>query len=233
MRQQGSKHDVPSPMNSLPGEPLREDDAMFYEIRTYTLRIGSLAEVEKRYGEAYESRRKYSQLAGFFHSEVGPLNQIIHIWPYEDMAERARVRAEAAKDPNWPPKIQEFVVNQRVEIVMPFPGSPAWKPGKLGPVYELRQYTFRSGTLPQIIKNWNERLPERLKLSPLALLGSVEFGPTVNSFIHLWAYPSMEERNAIREKATQAGIWPPTGGRDHYLAMENKFLLPSTFSPAQ
>ena len=65
------------------------------------------------------------------------------------------------------------------------------------------------------------------------LAGSVEFGPTANSFIHLWAYPSMQERNAIREKTVQAGIWPPAGGREHYLAMENKFLMPSSFSPAQ
>jgi hypothetical protein len=206
---------------------------MLYEIRTYTLRVGTQAEVEKLYGAAYESRKKYSQLAGFFHSEVGPLNQIIHIWPYENLEERARIRAEAGKDPNWPPKIQEYVVNQRVEIVVPFPGAPEWKPGAPGPVYELRQYSFRAGTLPEIIKNWNERLPERLKYSPLCLLGSVEFGPTANSFIHLWAYPSMAERNAIREKAAQAGIWPPAGGREHYLTMENKFLLPSTFSPAQ
>ena len=35
---------------------------MIYEIRTYGLKVGSLAEVEKRYGEAYQHRKKYSQL---------------------------------------------------------------------------------------------------------------------------------------------------------------------------
>jgi hypothetical protein len=206
---------------------------MLYEIRTYTLRVGTLAEVEKLYGEAYESRKQYSPLAGFFHTEVGPLNQIIHIWPYTDLAERARIRAEAAKDPNWPPKIQDYVLNQQVEIVVPFPGAPEWQPGTYGPVYELRQYTFRGGTLPAIIESWSKALPERLKLSPLLMLGSVEFGPSVNSFVHLWAYPSMEERNAIRAKAAQSGSWPPAGGRDHYLTQSAKFLLPSTFSPSQ
>src|SRR5438128_2008961 len=67
---------------------------MIYEIRTYTLKVGSLNEVEKRFGSAYESRQKYSPLAGFFHTEVGPLNQIVHIWPYADQAERTRIRAE-------------------------------------------------------------------------------------------------------------------------------------------
>ena len=85
---------------------------MIYEIRTYTLKTRSLAEVEKRYGEAYEYRKKYSPLAAFWHTEVGPLNEIVQVWPYTDLAERTRIRAEAAKDTNWPPKIREFVINQ-------------------------------------------------------------------------------------------------------------------------
>jgi arginine utilization protein RocB len=77
---------------------------MIYEIRTYVLAVGALSEVEKRFGEAYEHRKKYSELAAFWHTDIGPLNEIIHVWPYRDLAERARVRAEASKDPNWPPK---------------------------------------------------------------------------------------------------------------------------------
>src|SRR2546428_10204933 len=96
------------------GPGARRDDAVFtisrkeipmiYEIRTYQIKPGSLGEVEKRFGAAYESRKKYSPLAAFLHTEIGPLNEIIHIWPYQDAADRARVRAESSKDPNWPPK---------------------------------------------------------------------------------------------------------------------------------
>ena len=57
---------------------------MIYEIRTYDLRPGSVPEVIKRFGEGYEHRTKYSELAAFWYTEIGPLNQIIHIWPYED-----------------------------------------------------------------------------------------------------------------------------------------------------
>jgi len=69
---------------------------MIYEIRTYQIAPGSQAEVEKRYGDAYQYRKKYSELTGFFHTEIGPLNEIIHIWRYSDLAERARIRAEAS-----------------------------------------------------------------------------------------------------------------------------------------
>ena len=63
---------------------------MIYEVRTYDLQPRSLPEVIKRFGAGYEERKTLSELAGFFYSEIGPLNQIVHIWPYEDLAERDR-----------------------------------------------------------------------------------------------------------------------------------------------
>ena len=48
---------------------------MIYEVRTYVVKPRSLPEVVKRFGEKYEQRKKYSELAAFFQTEVGPLNQ--------------------------------------------------------------------------------------------------------------------------------------------------------------
>ena len=137
---------------------------MIYEIRTYRLKTGSLAEVEKRFGEGYEHRKKYSPLAAFWHTEIGPLNEIVHVWPYADLAERARIRAAAAKDPNWPPKIADFIREMQSEIVVPFPFVPDLTPGKLGPVYELRYYTIKAGTLPDVVTRWETKIAERTKL---------------------------------------------------------------------
>ena len=97
---------------------------MIYEIRSYRVKPGSIPEVEKRFGEAYDVRKKYSELTGFFHTEIGPLNQIVHIWGYPSLEARTRVRADAAKESAWPPKIQEFITAMQSEIVVPFPGSP-------------------------------------------------------------------------------------------------------------
>ncbi|HXA23929.1 MAG TPA: NIPSNAP family protein, partial [Acetobacteraceae bacterium] len=68
---------------------------MIIEVRTYTLKPGSLAEVEKRFADALPNRLKHSKLAAFWHSEVGRLNQIIHVWPYDSFEHRAAVRAAA------------------------------------------------------------------------------------------------------------------------------------------
>ncbi len=205
---------------------------MIYEIRTYTLKPRSLGEVEKRFGEAYEYRKKYSPITAFLHTEVGTLNQIVHIWGYADLAERARVRAEAAKDANWPPKIQEFILDMQSELVTPFPFIPEVRPGTMGPIFEMRCYSVKPGTLPNIAKRWEGAIAARTKLSPVVLAGGVEFGQA-NRFIHTWAYKSMDQRMAIREEARSKGIWPPPGGGDDLLAQENKILLPASWSPLQ
>ncbi len=205
---------------------------MIYEIRTYRIAPGSLAEVEKRFGEAYEHRKKYSELTAFWHTEIGPLNEIVHVWGYRDLAERARIRGEAAKDPNWPPAIREFIRAMRAEIVVPFSFLPEVRPGKVGPIFELRYYTLKPGMLPEVAKGWEAKLPERMKLSPVVLAGGVEFGQA-NGFVHVWAYSSLDQRAQVRAEAVKKGVWPPPGGADRLLTQDNKILLPSAFSPLQ
>ena len=94
---------------------------MIIEMRTYTLRPGSIAEAEKRFGASLPAREKHSKLAAFWNTEVGPLNQIIHVWAYDSFEQRASVRAAATKEEGWPPPIREFVLEQQSEIFMPAP----------------------------------------------------------------------------------------------------------------
>jgi hypothetical protein len=120
----------------------------------------------------------------------------------------------------------------RSEIVVPFSFIPEPKPGKLGPVYELRYYTLKPGTLPDTAKGWESKIGERAKLSPIVFAGGVEFG-RANGFVHIWAYSSMDNRMQVRDEARKKGVWPPPGGADRLLTQENKILLPSAFSPLQ
>src|SRR5688572_27162788 len=124
---------------------------MIYEMRTYDLKPRSLPEVEKRFGEAYEKRKKHSEMAAFWHTEIGPLNQIVHVWPYQDLEERGRIRAAAIKDKTWPPSIGDYIVRMQTDIMIPFGISPELKPGKMGPYFEMRTYTYCAGELPVIM----------------------------------------------------------------------------------
>lgn len=212
---------------------------MIYEMRTYDLKPHSLPEVEKRFGEAYEKRKKYSELAAFWHTEIGPLNQIIHVWPYKDLEERARIRAAAVKDGAWPPKTSEFMMSQRSDIMIPFSFSPELKPGKMGPYFEMRTYTYASGELPKFVQLWEKALPARLKVGPLCAVWYSELGG-LNKFVHIWPYPTLDARNETRKKAQDTGMWPPSvvakkEGLPVYqlVAQENKILMPAAFSPLQ
>jgi hypothetical protein len=59
-----------------------EEEPMIYEVRTYTLRPGTVAEFEERYAKRLPLREKHSKLGAFWHTEFGPLNQVIHVYPY-------------------------------------------------------------------------------------------------------------------------------------------------------
>jgi len=213
---------------------------MIYEMRTYDLKPHSVPEVEQRFAEAYEIRKKHSLLAAFWHTEIGPLNQIVHVWGYKDLNERARIRAEAVKDGTWPPKIKDFIVNMRSDIMVPLAVSPELKPATLGPYFEMRTYTLASGAeLPKLIALWEKGIADRVKLSPLCAAWVSELGAH-NKFVHIWPYKSIEERNATRDKAKAAGVWPPSLlAKKHNMpayqmtAQENKILMPSAFSPIQ
>ena len=131
------------------------------DLRNATYEIGRApGDVEKLLGEP-TAPQKY-HLSPFWHTEIGPPNEIIHVWGYKDLAERARIRGEAAKDANWPPKISEFIKAMRVEVVNAFDFVPTPTPGKMGPVFEIRYYTLKGGSLPDTAKRWEGALPERI-----------------------------------------------------------------------
>jgi len=200
---------------------------MIIEMRTYRLKPGSVPEAEKRFAEGLKERVNVSPLGAFFHTEVGPLNRIIHCWPYEDLAHRTKVRAE--KIPGWPPKIQEFIEEMESKIIVAAPFSPKMEPRQLGGLYEIRTYTMQPGVTPTVVERWAEKIEGRTKISPLAFCGHTELGP-LNQWIHVWAYKDAADRFATRDKARAAGAWPPaTSGM--FTQRQNMFVVPAAFSP--
>ncbi len=204
---------------------------MIIEVRTYQLRPATLAEAEKRFAAALPIREKHSKLAAFWHTEIGPLNQIIHVWTYDSFEERARIRAAAAKEEGWPPPIREFVVSQQSEIFIPAPFSPPLTPRDVGPIFEIRQYTMVPGAIPEMIERWSKKIDERVKLSPLVGAWYSEFG-ALNKWVHIWAYRDAAERQRIRADAVARGLWPPGGAASGIVVkQENLMVMPSSFSP--
>ena len=204
---------------------------MIYEVRTYDLKPRSLEEFARRNAEKLPGRLAYSSLGGFWHTEVGPLDQVIHVWPYEDLKQRSDVRARAVADGKWPPGTGDLIANMQSEIYLPAPFMTPLGERRIGPLYEMRTYTYAPGAIPHVLEAWSRSIAEREKLSPLAACWYSEIGG-LNMLVHMWAYTSFEERLRIRAEARARGIWPPQV-QVAPLKQESKILFPLEFSPMQ
>ena len=106
---------------------------MLVEQRTYTTHPGQW----RAYLALYEAkglaiqRRILGRLAGYYYSEVGELNQIVHMWAYEDMNERNARRALLMQDPGWLAYVAEMLpLLQKQESRFLMPASfftPLWQ----------------------------------------------------------------------------------------------------------
>lgn len=204
---------------------------MIYEVRTYRLTVGGQAEFVERFGEAYEKRKRHSELAAFLLTTVGPLNEVIHVWPYESFAHRAEVRAAAPKDGGWPPKAGHTIVHETAEVFLPTPFTPVWNLDAKGPVYEWRSYSLTIGGVAKLIEEWKGVIDARTAFSPLAMAMYSEFGP-VNKFVNVWPYASVEHRAEVGGKTAAAKVWAGAGDA-HTITQENRLCVPAPFSPAQ
>jgi NIPSNAP protein len=95
---------------------------MIVEMRTYNVQNGATAECLRIYeAEGLAIQKKVlGNLIGYFYSEIGPLNQIIHLWGFKDLNDRQQRRATLDKTPGWEKyrtKIQAMVISQETQIL--------------------------------------------------------------------------------------------------------------------
>lgn len=84
---------------------------MCFDMRKYTIYPGILGE----YMSLFESvglpiRKRYAQLVGYCYTEIGALNQVIHIWWYDSLDDRIIVRKKLYLDSKWPSDLLPFAM---------------------------------------------------------------------------------------------------------------------------
>ena len=94
---------------------------MIFDHRTYTIQPGKTNEYVKIFEEfAYPVAMKHGlNLVAYFVSKVGTLNQVVHIWSYNDMMEFETLREQRDADPEWTryrQKIAGMIVAQEDKI---------------------------------------------------------------------------------------------------------------------
>lgn len=76
---------------------------MYYELRTYTIKPTKLADWLSLYKSAALAvqQEHLGNLVGFFTTEIGEVNQVVHIWGYASLDDRMTRRNAMAADPRW------------------------------------------------------------------------------------------------------------------------------------
>ncbi len=210
---------------------------MIYELRTYTVKPGTLGDIVKAASTVSRDVRgdNYGKLEGYWFTEIGPLNQVMHMWSYESFDERARLRGELAKNPRWNgeyiPLIRPIVVRQDVRLLSAIRAPVA--PASSGNIYELRNYRARAvGPVRQWIEAFTAVLPAREKYSKIVGLWQTEAGQP-NEVCHIWAYPDLNARAKARGDAMKDPAWQEflTKGPGFLEEMHSTIMLPAPHSP--
>ena len=100
-----------------------------YELRTYTLRVGTMMEAVKLYQEvgfpALQKGAHDKKLVGYF---TGTMNQLLHLWKFDDDADRrahwAAVYANKQFVDGFASKFRPLLITQEVKLLQAAPWGP-------------------------------------------------------------------------------------------------------------
>ena len=210
---------------------------MLYELRTYTVKPGAVGDMVKAASTVSRDIRgdNFGKLEGYWFTEIGPLNQVLHLWSYSDFAERDRLRAELGKNPRWTgeylPLIRPLLIRQEVRFLNAI--RPPVNPGSTGNVYEFRNYRAKpAGAAKQWLEAFTAALPAREKYSRIVALWQTE-APQPNEVCHLWAYPDLNARAKARGDAMKDPVWQEFLGKGPAFLeeMHSTIMLPAPHSP--
>ena len=104
---------------------------MIVDVRTYQVKPGKMPQELDLYGKrglAPQTRHLGPPLA-YLHGESGDINAIVHLWVFEDAADRARKRTAMMSDPEWQTYLKladeaGFLVDQHNSLMVPAAFAP-------------------------------------------------------------------------------------------------------------
>jgi len=103
---------------------------MIVEQRTYTFPVGNIPKFLKLYEESGAravQMRILGNMVGYFVTELGMLNQTVHMWGYSSLDDRMARRGQLMQDPVWQvfmPQAAELITTQETKILLPTAFSP-------------------------------------------------------------------------------------------------------------
>jgi hypothetical protein len=212
---------------------------MIHELRRYQVKPGKLSDYVEKSGSIGRPIRgdRYGKLLGYWSTELGPLNQVVHLWEFTDLAARTVARAGLAKDDRWVkeylPASGPLLEAQENMILTPFDWAPFRPTTGMG-LHELRVYRLYPGKVAASSEAMREALPIREKHSTPVGYWLVEIGP-LNTVVHLWGYRDLAHRSEVRRALAADTTWQTAAGRLMPLlqSQEATILVPTSYSPCR
>ena len=97
---------------------------MIYDMRTYDLNPGALQPYMDAVREVALLIREDNgiTLAGWYYTDIGQLNRVVHIWAYRDYTHFDQARQAVRNDPRWIndylPRVKGLVKSQQDQIML-------------------------------------------------------------------------------------------------------------------
>ncbi|XP_038660141.1 protein NipSnap homolog 3A isoform X2 [Scyliorhinus canicula] len=209
----------------------------FYEFRTYIIQPGKVADFKKLTSDNIHLRTAHSQLIGYWSVEIGCLNEVFHLWKYDNYKQRLAVREALENDKEWQQnyisKMLPLLRDQTSEIVYMVPWTVLTEPPKKG-VYELVSYQMAPGGPAVWGKAFQKAVSAHSHVGYCTLVGVFhsEFG-NLNKVHCLWWHEDADKRAAGRRRAHE-DVRVVAAVRDsatYLVSQTNKLLRPMPYSP--
>ena len=226
---------------------------MIYDFRVYTLNPGATPDYMEGVRElGLPIRQRHGvTLSGWYHSDIGDLNQVVHIWGFNDLKHMKEAKAAVYADPDWTgkyvPRNRGLIQAQKTYLM----NSPSFAPtypihGEAEPgsedakkrnemVYDFRMYTFKPGAVPEYMAAVEEVGVPIRKRHGVKLAGWFysDVGE-LNQVVHIWAFDNpqhlIEAKAAVAADPDWQGKYIPRVGG--LLTAQKVSLMKSTdFAP--
>jgi hypothetical protein len=196
-----------------------EGKKKLYELRTYNVKPKAMSQFIRLTNEWIHLRTQASPLIGYWTTELGGINQVVHMWEYESLSQRQAVRVGLSTNQEWIENyfsIATKMWDSQTNAVMT-PILELQTPAGSG-VYELRK-SFLQATSPY--RKADGKLLERQPRTDGGfLVGAWEtVVGDMPGFYELWQYPSLD--HVLDKSARRASQFFAEMKRDSKNAKQN------------
>jgi hypothetical protein len=150
----------------------------------------------------------------YFVTDIGPQDEVIHLWGYDSLGDMETRRRARNLDPQWPqyPEASRGLIERqdtRVGRSLALPildGVPAPDPAKR--IVEFRITSLHRGPMPEYQKLLQTlALPVQLRhFGPQVALYTADIGPQ-NEVVQLWSFDSLADYEARRAARDREPDW--------------------------